>query len=291
MTTRQISYISTSQSYPPSPIYPHVNNCHPFAHYPQPWQENNQHEKISVSGDDIAEKSYDVIALQEVSQLIESETFQGLVKKDNYALVLLAELEKRGVTDYTLVWDFAHIGYDIYEEGVAILTKHSVVEEHRFFISKSDDQSYWKTRKIVGAKILYEGKPLTFYSCHLGWWTDDEEPFKFQVDSLMERVTTESPFFLMGDFNNNALVPGEGYDYLLSKGLVDTYGEALERDSGISVQGNIAGWDENKIDLRIDLVLASEKVDVDSSRVIFNDVNKPVVSDHFGVEVVLRESN
>jgi maltose 6'-phosphate phosphatase len=259
-------------------------NCHS-------WQEDDQPGKISILADDIAEKSYDVIALQEVSQLIESEIVHGLVKKDNFALVLLGELEKRGVTDYTLVWDFAHIGYDVYEEGVAILTKHPVVEEHRFFISKSHDQSYWKTRKIVGATISYHGKPLTFYSCHLGWWTDAEEPFKYQVDSLMEQVTPESPFFLMGDFNNNALVSDEGYDYLLSKGLLDTFGEAVERDSGITVRGNIAGWDENTVDLRLDLILSSEKIDVASSRVIFNDGNKPVVSDHFGVEVVLGESN
>ncbi|MBW3112729.1 endonuclease/exonuclease/phosphatase family protein [Bacillus sp. MCCB 382] len=259
-------------------------NCHS-------WQEDSQHEKISTLADDIAEKSYDVIALQEVSQLIESETVQGLVKKDNFALVLLGELEKRGVSDYTLVWDFAHIGYDMYEEGVAILTKHPVVEEHRFFISKSHDQSYWKTRKIAGATISYKGKTFTFYSCHLGWWTDDEEPFQFQVDSLMEQVTPQSPFFLMGDFNNNALIRGEGYDYLLSKGLVDTFNEGVERDSGVTVQGNIAGWDENKVDLRIDLILSSEKMPVKSSRVIFNDDNKPVVSDHFGVEVLLGESN
>jgi maltose 6'-phosphate phosphatase len=259
-------------------------NCHS-------WQEDNQLDKISILADDIAEKSYDVIALQEVSQLIESEIVHGLVKKDNYALVLLEELVKRGVTDYTLVWDCSHIGYDVYEEGVAILTKHPVVEEHRFFISKSHDQSYWKTRKIVGATISYHGNPLTFYSCHLGWWTDDEEPFKYQVDSLMEQVTPESPFFLMGDFNNNALIRDEGYDYLLSKGLLDTFGEAVERDSGITVRGNIAGWDENTVDLRLDLILSSTKIDVASSRVIFNDGNKPVVSDHFGVEVELGESN
>ncbi|MCA0149954.1 endonuclease/exonuclease/phosphatase family protein [Rossellomorea vietnamensis] len=259
-------------------------NCHS-------WQEDNQLDKISILADDIAEESYDVIALQEVSQLIESEIVHGLVKKDNFALVLLGELDKRGVTDYTLVWDFAHIGYDVYEEGVAILTKHPIVEEHRFFVSKSHDQSYWKTRKIVGATISYHDKPLTFYSCHLGWWTDEEEPFKYQVDSLMEQVTPESPFFLMGDFNNNALVRDEGYDYLLSKGLTDTFGEALERDSGITVRGNIAGWDENTVDLRLDLILSSTKIDVTSSEVIFNDGNKPVVSDHFGVEVVLAESN
>ncbi|BCB02493.1 endonuclease/exonuclease/phosphatase family protein [Bacillus sp. KH172YL63] len=255
-------------------------NCHS-------WQENNQLEKIAILADDIAEKSYDVIALQEVSQLIDSDILHGLVKRDNYAVVLLDELKKRGVTDYSLTWDFAHIGYDVYEEGVALLTKHPVVKEHSFFISKSEDQSYWKTRKIVGATILYEGTPLTFYSCHLGWWSDEEEPFKYQVDSLLEQVTGETPFFLMGDFNNNAHVRHEGYDYLMSKGLVDTFVEATDHDQGITVEGKIAGWDDNKHNLRIDLILASEKTAVTSSKVIFNSDNKPVISDHFGVEVVL----
>jgi maltose 6'-phosphate phosphatase len=258
-------------------------NCHS-------WQEKNQLEKISILAGDIAEKSYDVIALQEVSQLIDSETVSGLVKKDNFALVLLGELEKLGVTDYRLVWDFAHIGYDVYEEGVALLTKHDIVEEHSFFISKSHDQSYWKTRKIVGATISYHGRPLTFYSCHLGWWQDEEEPFKYQVDSLMEQITAESSTLLMGDFNNNAYVCGEGYDYLLSKGLFDTYDLADQRDDGVTVEGKIAGWDENKVDLRIDLVLATERFKVSSSNVIFNGKNKPVVSDHYGVEVVIEDS-
>lgn len=61
-------------------------NCHS-------WQENNQLEKIAILADDIAEKSYDVIALQEVSQLIDSDILHGLVKRDNYAVVLLDELK------------------------------------------------------------------------------------------------------------------------------------------------------------------------------------------------------
>ncbi|OIU70443.1 endonuclease/exonuclease/phosphatase family protein [Rossellomorea aquimaris] len=259
-------------------------NCHS-------WQEDNQLEKISVLARKIAEKSYDVIALQEVSQLIESENVSGIIKKDNFALVLLGELERHGVTDYRLVWDFAHIGYDVYEEGVAILTKHDIVEEHRFFISKSHDQSYWKTRKIVGATLSYHGRPLSFYSCHLGWWEDEEEPFQYQADSLLEGISTESPAFLMGDFNNNAHVRDEGYDYLLRKGLEDTFELAAERDDGVTVEGEIAGWDENKVDLRIDLVLANERFDVASSRVVFNGENEDVVSDHYGVEVVIEDSS
>lgn len=65
----------------------------------------------------------------------------------------------------------------------------------------------------------------------------------------------------------------------------DTFLIAKEKDSGITVKGNIDGWDQNKNDLRLDLILANEKLDVKYSKVIFNGINNMVVSDHYGVEV------
>lgn len=253
-------------------------NCHS-------WQEDNQHEKIKILAETIASECYDVIALQEVSQRMDSPLVYGAIREDNFALVLVEELRKIGVADYSFTWDFAHIGYDVYEEGLAILTKHRIEEEYSFFVSRGQDQSYWKTRKIVGAKIEIEGQLVSFYSCHLGWWQDEEEPFKNQADALLEQINRDGAYFLMGDFNNAVSIRGEGYDYLIDKGLHDTYELAVERDSGVTIAGSIAGWDDNKQDLRIDLVLAGQSVLPKYSRVIFNGKNKPVVSDHFGVEV------
>ena len=252
-------------------------NCHS-------WQEENQIAKIKILAKTIQEKSYDVIALQEVSQLMNEQIIDGNIKKGNFGLVLLNELQKLGVTNYQLVWDFSHIGYDIYEEGLAILTKHPILETYSFFVSENKDTNYWKTRKIVGANISYHDKPIASYSCHLGWWHDEEEPCKFQMDSLLQKLDRSHPYFLMGDFNNSADIRDEGYDYLLSNGLYDTYKLAEDKDSGITVKGKIAGWDENKQDLRIDLILSSDEVKVLSSKVIFNGEHKPVVSDHYGVE-------
>ncbi|KEK24378.1 endonuclease/exonuclease/phosphatase family protein [Bacillus gaemokensis] len=255
-------------------------NCHS-------WQEENQIEKIKYLAKVIREEDYDVIALQEVSQSIKSQNVCGNKKEDNFGLILLAELEKLNVGDYDIVWDFSHIGYDVYEEGLAIITKHPIVKQDSFFISESKDTSYWKTRKIVSATIVYKGKDITFYSCHLGWWNDKEESFQGQVDCLMQRVNEKEFSILMGDFNNDARVQGEGYDYLVQKGLYDTYELAMEKDKGTTVQGEIAGWDENKQNLRIDLILSNKPKTVISSKVIFNGVNRNVISDHFGVEVQL----
>jgi maltose 6'-phosphate phosphatase len=255
------------------------------------WQEEHQWEKIRHLAETIKEKSYDVIALQEVSQSISAPVISGLLKEDNFAVVLLEELRKLGVTDYELVWDFAHIGYDVYEEGLAILTKHPIISDCSFFISQNEETNYWKTRKIVGVQVDYHNQPISFYSCHLGWWEDEEEPFQYQIDSLMQRTKQESLTFWMGDFNNNAFLRGEGYDYLLKQNIHDTFHLAEEADSGVTVKGKIAGWDENSQNLRIDLILTNQPVSVAASRVIFNGLNKSVVSDHFGVEVQIKETS
>ncbi|TWI59042.1 endonuclease/exonuclease/phosphatase family protein [Halalkalibacter nanhaiisediminis] len=253
-------------------------NCHS-------WQEVNQLDKIKILAKTIKEKSYDVIALQEVSQSINGEKVEGEVKKDNYLLILLNELKELGVEDYDYVWGFSHIGFEIYEEGLAILTKHKIEKEHSFFITQSEDTNNWKTRRIVGATIRFNNKLFSFYSCHLGWWEDKEEPFKKQVDALYSYVQRDETYFLMGDFNNSAQIKDEGYDYLMAKGLYDTYYLAKEKDEGTTVKGKIAGWDENKQNLRIDYIFANSLVNVDRSNVIFNGLNKAIVSDHFGVEV------
>ena len=89
----------------------------------------------------------------------------------------------------------------------------------------------------------------------------------------------------MGDFNNDGFIKGEGYDYLLSKGLMDTYNLAIEKDCGITVEGEIAGWEGKKENKRLDIIFTTEDIRVLKSNVIFNGENKKIISDHYGVEV------
>ncbi len=53
------------------------------------WLEENQDEKLDILAQTIAEKAYDVIALQEVNQLIASKFVTRELKMDNYGLILL----------------------------------------------------------------------------------------------------------------------------------------------------------------------------------------------------------
>ena len=256
-------------------------NCHS-------WQEENQAEKIKYLSSVIKEKQYDVIALQEVSQRIDANSVDSKIKEDNFARLLIKELNKLDEYKYNFIWDYSHIGYDIYEEGLAILTIHEIKDYKSFYISQSNNKNDYRSRNIVSITIEQNGELVDFYSCHAGWWNDDIEPFKYQAEKLLENISSERLSFVMGDFNNNALVRNEGYDYLINKGLIDTYCIAEEKDSGVTVKGEIAGWEAQAEDKRLDLILSNKEIKVKKSNVIFNKINKQVISDHYGVEVFIE---
>lgn len=256
-------------------------NCHS-------WQEAHQLEKIKYLAETIKENDYDVIALQEVSQHMLGKQFKGDLKADNYVVVLQEVLKSIGVSDYEVVWDFAHIGFQVYEEGLCILTKHPIIESESFFVSKVQDTLDWQARKIVKVTIDYKGKEMDFYSCHLGWWNDSYEPAKSQFDQLNQKLIDTRCSFLMGDFNNHAGIKGQGYDYTKTLGWFDTYELAEQKDLGNTVKGKIDGWNQNSEDLRLDYIFTTQPLKVKSSQVIFNDKNKQVVSDHYGVEVEIE---
>ena len=71
-------------------------NCHS-------WQEKNQVEKIKYFAEVIKEKQYDVIALQEVSQSIDARLINLTIKEDNFAKLLIDELNKLDEDKYNFI--------------------------------------------------------------------------------------------------------------------------------------------------------------------------------------------
>ena len=99
------------------------------------WLEDNQAEKMDVIAETIVEKGYDIIALQEVNQLMSSPAISQALKLDNYGVVLLNKINPRVRQKYSLFWSNSHIGYDKYDEGIAFLTKLPVYEVDAFYCS------------------------------------------------------------------------------------------------------------------------------------------------------------
>ncbi len=256
------------------------------------WQEDAQLEKIQIVAQAIIEQGFDVIALQEVNQhqdaskihvktMHNEDIRQKHLRENNYGYLLQKKLSALGA-EYQLTWDFVHQSYEVYEEGLAFLSRHPVLEHEVIDLNEDYDIRFWKHRRAVRIKVSIKGHEFDFFNCHCGWWNDIESPFQEHIDKIMAKVTSR-PALLLGDFNNPAHILDQGHHYLLQKGLIDCYFLAKEKDEGTTVIKKIDGWKQNTNKLRIDFILSNHSLLVKTHKTIFNDHFYPLVSDHFGV--------
>lgn len=249
------------------------------------WLEENQDQKLDILAQTIAQKQYDVIALQEVNQLMANPLVTKDLRKDNYGLVLLEKLKELGVVGYSYFWSNSHIGYDKYDEGIAFLTTLPVYEVDAFYCSQHQDLTSILSRKIIGLTVAYGNELIDLYSCHINLPGHPEEDQLENVRKIVNRTSQERLKILMGDFNTDALSDPQAYQAIKNLGLYDSYDLAVEKDSGITVEKAIDGWAGHSQEKCLDYVFLNQERQVQSSRVIFNGDNLPVISDHFGVEV------
>lgn len=262
----------------------------------------------------LAEKP-DILAMQEVNQSVSAEELSGLklsgyticpdfsgqIRQDNHAAKLAEILSKAGC-HYFWTWVPAKLGYEKYDEGLAVFSRQPILEVDSFRISRCNDYANWKTRRILGVRT----EAGWFYTVHMGWWDDEEEPFAEQwkrlekhLEEIRGRIeVSKLPLWLMGDFNSLDSISGQGYDLISRSGWKDTYHLARERDCGITVGKVIDGWrerlsktraagteDPNSTGMRIDYIWCSQEIPVRCSQVICNGKPYPVISDHYGVMI------
>lgn len=253
------------------------------------WQEDKQLEKLEIVAQAIIEQGCDVIALQEVNQCQDSLVVDAsilsnhTVLANNYGYLLQQKLAEHG-HHYQLTWDFVHQSYEVYQEGLAFLTRLPILEHEVINLNDNYDVNFWKHRRAVRIKVASQQGEFDFYNCHCGWWNDSESPFDDHINRITATLSTGLSF-LLGDFNNPSHIRNEGYDYVLQRGLIDCYQMAEKKDEGSTVIKNIDGWQQNSQALRIDLILSNQLVVVKQHQTIFNNDFYPIVSDHFGVLV------
>jgi len=264
--------------------------------------EENYPEKLKAFVSAIVAEQPDIMALQEVNQSIGAkavvpEKLMNFtpcgsipVKEDNHAYNAVKKLSEKGI-DYYWTWLGIKKSYGRYEEGISLLCRKPIAETDIITVSSIDDYNNWKTRKIIGVRT--EGCPDEwFYSVHFGWWDDKDEPFQKQWKRFSDNFSDKKVIWLMGDFNSPAEVRDEGYDMVKNCGWLDSYYLAEYKDDGITVGRIIDGWKDRIFHtkgMRIDQIWSSKPREIISSRVILNGRNYPVVSDHYGVEINVKE--
>ena len=252
-------------------------------------------KKLNIFADYILSEKPDIIAMQEVNQHKTSPYSPNvnntiatdgnfLLREDNYGLKALEILKNKNCC-YHYLWLGIKEAYGKFEEGIGFLLKTEPLRFQNILLSKTDSKDNWKKRMALGA--YWEG--IWIYNLHTGRWDDKEEPFIHQWNNLTNSVYKDKKMILMGDFNAPSDVPNESYELMLSDKWEDTYEKAKYKDDGFTVTEKIDGWKDVESSFkRIDYIFTNYNCNVMSSKTIFNGKEQGIISDHYGVEVIME---
>ncbi|MEG2208889.1 MAG: exodeoxyribonuclease III, partial [Clostridia bacterium] len=189
------------------------------------WMEPNNEACLQTIAEALCRESVSVAALQEVNQSADAPVAAAEllaqshyvcagdcpIREDNFALQLALRLARQG-TPYHWTWAYAHRGYRVYEEGVAVFTSLPILRTDSACVSRmlAEDTPHYCRRQVLGVLAGSAEAARWYYSVHMGWWNDPLDPFGEQWARLQARCANQ-PTYLLGDFNCPAHIPGEGY--------------------------------------------------------------------------------
>lgn len=234
--------------------------------------------RLGMIVDEIEELEPDVIGLQEVLQT------PGTGGIDNSARVIADSLYRRTGIRYEYVFERTHTGWGLYDEGLAIMSRHVMLETGVRDLPVGVFQ-----RKALYCRALTPAGIMNFFDVHLSHLAQDEPVRVAQVGEIKEFVEEKSADdipaanIVCGDFNaipgsppirNMTEVDAEGVRYL------DSWAVSNPGQSGYTVPAESPN-------ARIDYVFlrAGDNSEViDSRRVLKNPGPGGVYpSDHIGV--------
>ena len=156
------------------------------------YQETNQDAKFNIIVDAIFDLSIDLVCFQECGQNKNQIYLTGssTIRIDNMAYIITQKLKSRHGVDYYYAWDWAHIGFDYYEEGMAVVSKYPITDSGSTWISTNTSSSNITSRKAVYGKTEIPGVGIVnLFSVHTHWMlssTDTEH--ELQVSRIKNFV-------------------------------------------------------------------------------------------------------
>ncbi len=221
---------------------------------------------------EIHDRDIDVVCLQEVAQSMDQPLVHDNIKADNYALTLQRLLHDLG-KHYHLAFVPFKMSFNKYDEGLAILSRHTLHNVAHAYLSKGRDYADWTTRKILVADIHLEENVLSVATTHFGW-TDDNETFEDQVDTAMRLLQRDNPVLLAGDFNVRPNTTE--FQHVLSHGFHDVFAD----DPMLSTHPTHGGMYVHETASRIDYIVVNRPHERLDGAILFTE--EPV-SDHYGI--------
>lgn len=253
------------------------------------YQEDNQDYKLTQIARAIDEREADIVCLQEVAEYWNNGAGDW---ESNAARIINERLKK----PYQIYTDWSHLGFDLYREGVAILSRFPLVEQEARYVSDSQDVYSIHSRKVVMVQLRlpYLGL-INVFSAHLSWIEDGfREQFERLSDWAESRQSDEvKATLLCGDFNIAA--GSEGYrlvvnahqyeDQFLAANAPGVF-DKIFKVNDPHWQHYLAG------DYRIDYVFmhTASALKATSGGVLFTDQDYGRVSDHCGYLITFEPS-
>jgi len=238
----------------------------------------------------ILDEDIDIAVFQEAVQhkdmdVIE-EKYGVKIREKNYIKVLRELLLKDGKF-YEYAWDWVHYGWNVWEEGLGILSRYPIIDFKSKYVSKIQNVNSFNSRKLLKASINFNSQIIDVYIVHFNW---PEEGFKNEYLELVNWISSESinNFIIAGDFNVEA--GSKVYEEFISikvnnQKLIDVFYEA---NPNSLTEPTFRGDKFNK-NARIDYILTSKHFKVLESQIVFKDDDKcGRVSDHMGVYAKLE---
>jgi len=262
------------------------------------FQETNQEAKLYLIADLIAKMDVDFVAFQECAQNTSSEIVDGILKKDNMALLISNIIKEKYSVDYKFVWNWAHYGWNVWEEGVSVLSKHQIIDTDNRYISTSNTTSSIDSRKVIYAACnLPNFGQINIFSAHTHWRkSESDQEQNNQIKNIKAMVVekenlnpaTNQISIVCGDFNGDPTSSSpwsEGYFTMIGNNeFKDSFLEIYPTANQIPRQNTfntIFGSNPGRIDYIF--IKNSTNFTVLDAQIIFTKNIIGMVSDHYGV--------
>ena len=259
------------------------------------YQEANQKEKFVLIADVIGKMGVDFVAFQECAQNKTTPVTTGIIRGDNMALLISDRVKEKYSTDYNFVWNWAHYGWTVWEEGIAILSKYPLVNTDERYISTYTGTADISSRKVIFGSYQTPNGLFNLFSAHTYWrLTETDEEQNNQIKKIKSMATEKgstiysTPTMICGDFNGNPTSDypwSEGYNTMMKNNeYTDTFLDIYPNANNKPAQSNYntVGGD---FPGRIDYIFMKNNshLRVIDSQILFTKDVVGLVSDHFGV--------
>jgi endonuclease/exonuclease/phosphatase family metal-dependent hydrolase len=165
------------------------------------WQQKNARQKLEHIALGAAAMDVDLLLLQEVGQHVSDPA------RPNAGSVLADHLQRFTRKNWHHEWREAHIGFDVYHEGLSILSSSPLRDVTLHRLSEG-----FCARIALVATTTLKGAALRVGTTHVAWGQEGDREVKLLLDELDKRPAKGTVATLIaGDFNAGPTEPQVGH--------------------------------------------------------------------------------